>query len=759
MSVELSGGRIKVSYDLGSGTASVISNQNHNDGKWKSFTLSRIQKQANISIVDIDTNEEETIAATSTGSHFGLNLKGHEKIYFGGLPTLRNLRPEVNLEKYTGCLKDIEISRTPYNILSSPDFVGLTKGCTLENIHTVSFSKPGFVELQPVSFDVGTEINLSFSTRNESGIILFGTSGTIVPPRRKRRHSERKAAPLRRKRRQTGQAYYAVFLNRGRLEVHISTGIRDPHRITIRPEAGEFHDGRAHSIRLERARGMFSVQVDEDKVQTQRFPSDQPISVKKLFVGGTSSQFQTAPLRNIPPFEGCIWNLVINATPMDFAQPVSFENADIGRCPTLEPEFRPPEDEDKPTRATVLVQPEPDTNGEKEGPRIPPASPPPTPSLSLALDSCAADKEPAILEGGKQFGLSRNSHIAVAFDDTKVKNRLTIEFEVRTTADSGLLFYMARINHADFATVQIKNGLPYFSYDLGSGNTSTMISNKVNDGQWHQIKVSRAKQEGNLMVDGISNRTVSPKKADILDVVGMLYVGGLPINYTTRRIGPVLHSIDGCIRNFRMTESPIDLDNPTSSFNVGKCFVTAQKGTYFEGTGFAKTVGAYRVGTDLLVEFEFRTTRMNGVLLGVSSQKMDGLGIELVGGKVMFHVDNGAGRFSAVYEPDAPGSLCDGQWHKVRANKIKHHLELTVDGRQVETDSPNRASTSADTNDPLFVGGYPDGVTQFGLTTNIRFKGCIRFLKLTKGTAKPQEINFSKALELKGVQPLSCPAD
>lgn len=41
-------------------------------------------------------------------------------------------RPEVNLKKYTGCLKEIEISRTPYNILSSPDFVGLTKGCTLE---------------------------------------------------------------------------------------------------------------------------------------------------------------------------------------------------------------------------------------------------------------------------------------------------------------------------------------------------------------------------------------------------------------------------------------------------------------------------------------------------------------------------------------------------------------------------------------------------------------------------------------------------
>lgn len=65
--------------------------------------------------------------------------------------------------------------------------------------------------------------------------------------------------------------------------------------------------------------------------------------------------------------------------------------------------------------------------------------------------------------------------------------RLTIEFEIRTMADSGLLFYMARINHADFATVQIKNGLPYFSYDLGSGDTNTMISSKINDGQWHKV--------------------------------------------------------------------------------------------------------------------------------------------------------------------------------------------------------------------------------------------------------------------------------
>ena len=73
----------------------------------------------------------------------------------------------------------------------------------------------------------------------------------------------------------------------------------------------------------------------------------------------------------------------------------------------------------------------------------------------------------------------------------------------------------------------------------------------------------------------------------------------------------------------------------------------------------------------------------------------------------MLHVDNGAGRFTAIYDAGVPGHLCDGQWHKVTAKMIKHRIELTVDGNQVEAQSPNQASTSADTNDPVFVGGFP----------------------------------------------------
>jgi hypothetical protein len=58
-----------------------------------------------------------------------------------------------------------------------------------QNVYTVSFPKPGFVELTPVPIDVGTDINLSFSTKNESGIILLGSGGTPTAPRRKRRQT------------------------------------------------------------------------------------------------------------------------------------------------------------------------------------------------------------------------------------------------------------------------------------------------------------------------------------------------------------------------------------------------------------------------------------------------------------------------------------------------------------------------------------------------------------------------------------------
>uniref|UniRef100_A0AAQ5WZ67 Basement membrane-specific heparan sulfate proteoglycan core protein n=1 Tax=Amphiprion ocellaris TaxID=80972 RepID=A0AAQ5WZ67_AMPOC len=703
MSLELSEGKVKVSFDLGSGASSAISPNRHNDGRWKSLTVSRNKKQATVTVVDIDSSAEEKIVTTSQGSATGLNLKENQKIYFGGLPTIGNYRSEVTLKRYAGCLRDIEISRTPYNLLSSSDYTGVTKGCYVENLYTVSFSKPGYMELGGLSLAVGTEISLSFSTLADTGTILLAVGG---------------ASPI------SQQPYLSVMLNKGSLEVLVFTGSHSPRRVIRRPDQGTLNDGREHSLRIERLPGrFFAVQVDEEAKREAALPNDQPMSLQRVFLGGIPAEVEQTSNRVNVPFEGCIWNLMVNAILSDFSQPVSFENAEIGRCPYLAPPPPPP---------LLPEEEEPEKENLKPPLTAAPITPPPSPP-----DSCASAVAPTALEKAYQFGLTRNSHMSFAFDDTKVRERLILEFDLRTKEESGLVLYMARINHADFVCL---------GYDLGHGNISGCVPFSINDGNWHKIRVSRAKQRGLLMVDGrYSKQMISPKKADLLDVVGTLYVGGLPRNYTSKRIGPAV------IEDFKL-----NMATPTSSHMVGRCFVATEAGTYFDGTGYLKAVSSYRVGLDVSIALEFRTSRTNGVLLAISNQANDGLGLEIVQGKLLFHVDNGAGRITAEHMPEGDG-FCDGQWHSITANKLRHRVELVVDGKQSQAESPNARSNTCDTNDPIYVGGYPDGVRQAALSTNRSFRGCIKNLKITKAS-KTMDVQFNKALEIKGVQPLSCPA-
>ena len=45
-----------------------------------------------VTVVDMDSNEDEKLLVTSLGSATGLNLRDTERIYFGGLPTIGNYR-------------------------------------------------------------------------------------------------------------------------------------------------------------------------------------------------------------------------------------------------------------------------------------------------------------------------------------------------------------------------------------------------------------------------------------------------------------------------------------------------------------------------------------------------------------------------------------------------------------------------------------------------------------------------------------------
>lgn len=108
----------------------------------------------------------------------------------------------------------------------------------------------------------------------------------------------------------------------------------------------------------------------------------------------------------------------------------------------------------------------------------------------------------------------------------------------------------------------------------------------------------------------------------------------------------------------------LDVSKPASHHDVTSCFTRDQKGSYFNGSGYAalsessinqrkytlvqsdlmsdesvnlcvcSVRDGYKVGSDMSVSMEFRTSQSEGVLLGLSSAKVDAIGLEMINGQV-----------------------------------------------------------------------------------------------------------------------------
>lgn len=57
----------------------------------------------------------------------------------------------------------------------------------------------------------------------------------------------------------------------------------------------------------------FAVQVDEEAKREATLPNDQPMALQRVFLGGIPVAVEQTSNRANVPFEGCIWNLMVNA--------------------------------------------------------------------------------------------------------------------------------------------------------------------------------------------------------------------------------------------------------------------------------------------------------------------------------------------------------------------------------------------------------------------------------------------------------------
>ncbi|XP_042299087.1 laminin subunit alpha-1-like isoform X2 [Sceloporus undulatus] len=728
LSLELVDGKVKLMVDLGSGSLTLQTESRYNNGTWYKISFSRNKKEGILAVMDAyNLSSKETKQGESPGVASDLNRSDRDPIYIGGLPRSRTVRKGLSTRTYVGCIKNLEISRSTFDLLKNS--YGVRKGCILEPIYSTSVLNRGYIELPPKPLSPESQLMATFATKNTSGIILMGLS---------------KGAEKRR-RRQAHLPFFSIILVNGHLAVHVNAGDRaSTRKVLVAPDNGTYSDGQEHSVILTRNKRMITVQVDESspaEIRLGPLAETRPMNISHLFIGGIPAGEGISGLKMNDSFYGCISNLIFNMEFLDFTTAMRYEGVDMGSCFLWE----------KPKPA-IHVE---DTEILSEMQMLPVSL---QPLAEIKEKPCAEGETLNYVSWAYQFGLSRNSHLVLLFNHSTVRKKLSVQLNLRTFASNGLVYYMAHQKQIDYAALQLRGGKLYFSFDLGKGRAVAFHGAIVSDGKWHTVKTEYTKKKGIIKVDGQEPVSVNvPGDGNTLDVDGKLYLGGLPFDYSAKNIGNVTHSIPACIGGITINNKEVNKDNPVSIFSVNKCYVAAQEGTFFDGSGFLALVKeGYKVRSDVNITFEFRTTIANGVLLGISSAKVDAVGLELVNGKILFSVNNGAGRITATYAPKGTTSLCDGQWHKLQANKSKHHIALTVDGNLVHTDNPHMHSTSADTNNPIYVGGYPADVKQNCLTSKSSFRGCLRNLMLIKGQ-QAESFDFSEAFDLRGVFPHSCP--
>uniref|UniRef100_A0A4W3JDE0 Laminin subunit alpha-2 n=1 Tax=Callorhinchus milii TaxID=7868 RepID=A0A4W3JDE0_CALMI len=712
LAVELVDGKVRVSFDLGSGILALTSERRYNNGTWIKVAFQRNRKIGLLAVMDaFNSTDQEIKKAESPGGSLDLNRGTKDPIYIGGLPRSGKYRKEVLSRTFIGCLKNVEISRSTFDLLRNS--LGVKKGCRLQPIRSVTILNDGYIQLRPKALPVVADLMATFATKNKTGIILagFGKSGRS------------------RSRRQTKLPFFAIMLVDGHLEVHINTGDSiHTRRLVAKDPSGTLSDGQEHSIIVSRNKRIVTLQVDEGNLSEVRLGSstdNSPLNITKLYVGGVPAGEGVANLKVAKSFKGCIKNLVLNTELLDFTGALKYKNIGLDSCELSE----------KPK-----AELQPDERALDSSPSFIP-----TDKALKAVQGIPSPGKIVRRLGGKNC----RSCFPVSF-------RFTLQLKIRTFASSGLVYYMANQNQVDFAALQLWEGRLRFLFDLGKGAAIAMLPKPINDGKWHMVTTEYSKKRGTVSVDG-EESSPSMAEGNLLDVEGKLYLGGLPQDLIPKKIKNVTHSVPACISSVSLNNKPLDTERPLSILTVGRCYTVVQEGTFFDGTGFAALVkGGYRVRSDMIVEFEFRTTLRNAVLFGISSAKVDAIGLEMVNSKILFHVNNGAGRITARYEPRDTNGLCDGKWHKLQASKGKHHIELTVDGITVQANNPHFQSTSADTNDPVYVGGYPANVKQNCLTLQTPFQGCVRNLKLTRNQ-QTEAFDLSRAFDLRGVFPHSCP--
>ncbi|XP_071940937.1 laminin-like protein epi-1 [Antedon mediterranea] len=586
--------------------------------------------------------------------------------YIGGVHSQEDVsQSNVTTQGFIGCIQNVYVDGST-RVFSEGvvKYSSLALGCIPEQpIGLIGFPKAGYVKM-PITIDVEFTLLLSFRTVKTSGTLF-----TMVPNEI------------------TSLAVRIVDSN-----IVVETSIEADWRSAQQ----NVSDGNWHFIRLEKTARKLDLFLDDDNFGRVDKANNWIIDVAEYsYIGGGPG--------NSEPFIGCISDFVINNQVQDFVNEVEEKNVEHRICPFTYGAANaiPPEKLEEVVDTTSTAAPE-------------------TCALLPPSGEGTTDE-------GIQFGDEENSRIQLN-DISVFKNGLSrsgsIKMAIKTTQEAGILYY-ANSTKRDFLSVYLANGKVVFSFDCGEGPIVIINPIYVSDGSWHKIGAYRKSMVGTLTVDDSSSSGRNGTAKDINRILAPQYVGGI-LQQSIKYV-PLSSQVSfvGCIKDFSITpnkKTPVTLaDQSPQRVGVSACRGPSEQGVFIHD-GYVILDQNVNVGKNFVAAFQMKPRVTEGVLLSVRTGDKF-LVVEMTEGDVYVRASNSQEPFET--STNSLGTiLCDGQWHSVRVEKIRHVIDLTVDG--VVTSVKLKNAKSIRTDDPLYIGGIPDTEPGDHINSAKAFVGCLR---------------------------------
>ncbi|XP_042566904.1 neurexin 2a isoform X8 [Cyprinus carpio] len=693
VNLSLKSGAVCLVINLGSGAFEALvepSDGKFNDNAWHAVRVSRnLRQRAGVGLPTVNklhymvTISVDGLLTTTGYTQEDYTMLGSDDFFYvGGSPNTADLPGSPVSNNFMGCLKDVIYTNNEFRLELSRLAELRDPRVTIHG--DLTFRCEDVAALDPVSFDVPTayvtlprwnakktgSVSFDFRTTEPNGLLLFSHGR----PQGSKDHRPK-------------VDFFAMELLEGFLYLLMDMGSGS---IKMKVGNKKVNDGEWCHVDFQREGRKGSISVNGRSMPFSTNEGSEILDLDgEMYLGGLPEDSGSLPL---PPevwtarlrlgFVGCVRDLFIDGRSKDLRRLAELQSAPgVSSFCTRETHRR--------------CSSEPCAHGGRcrEG-------------WNRHVCDCT---------GTGYLGPNCEMESAVLSYDGSMFLKVLMPHAVHTEAEDvslrfmsqrayGLLMATTSKESADTLRLELDGGRVRLTVNLGKGPETLFAGHKLNDNEWHSVKVVRRGKSLQLSVDNV---TVEGQMSGAHSQLEFHHIEtGI---MTERRFISVMPSnFIGHLQGLSFNSMPY-LDQCKNG-DISYCELNARFGmrrivadpVSFRNRASYVALSTLQAYASMHLFFQFKTTSPDGLMLFNSGDGSDFIVIELVKGYIHYVFDLGNGPSLMKGNSDKP--LNDNQWHNVMVSRDDSNVHtLKIDSRTVTQHS--NGARNLDLKGELYIGG------------------------------------------------------